>query len=233
MKGLGTVINVLCIILGGMAGSVFKSHLKERMQESLLTITGVAVIFLGIGGTIERLLTITNEQTVMMIVSLAVGAVIGEFIDIEGKVEQFGEWLKQRSNSKNDTAFVSSFVSASCTVCIGAMAVVGSIQDGIYGDYSVLLAKGILDAIIICIMTSSQGKGSIFSAIPVALFQGSITVIAIFFGSFMSANALNNLSFVGSILIFCVGLNLIRDEKIRVANLLPSIIVAAIWGIWV
>ena len=132
----------------------------------------------------------------------------------------------------DDASFVNAFVTASCTVCIGAMAVVGAIEDGIYGDYSVLLAKGILDAIIICIMSASQGRGCIFSAIPVALFQGSITIIAMFAGSFMSATALSNLSFVGSILIFCVGLNLIWAQQIRVANLLPSLIVAAVWGIW-
>lgn len=232
MKGFGTIINVLCIIFGGMAGGILKNYLKEKMQESLLTVTGIVVIFLGIGGAMKKLLVITNAQTVMLIFSLAIGTLIGELLNIEDTIERFGEWLKQKTNNKDDAAFVSDFVSASCTVCIGAMAVVGSIQDGIYGDYSILLAKGILDAIIICIMSSSQGKGCIFSAIPVGLFQGSITLIAMLFGSFMSVDSLDNLSFVGSILIFCVGLNLIRDKKIRVANLLPSIIVAAIWGIW-
>lgn len=233
MRGLGTLINVLCILLGGIAGSVFKNHLNARMQESLMTVTGVAVIFLGIGGTLDKLLALTNAQTIMMILSLALGTLIGEILDIEGKVVRFGEWLKQKSNQGNDASFVNAFVTASCTVCIGAMAVVGAIEDGIYGDYSVLLAKGILDAIIICIMSASQGRGCIFSAIPVALFQGSITIIAMFAGSFMSATALSNLSLVGSILIFCVGLNLILTQQIRVANLLPSLIVAAVWGIWV
>lgn len=235
MRGLGTLINVACIVGGGMVGLIFGKNIKSRMQESLLTIAGIAVIFLGIGGALQQMLSVTNgtlssKGSMMMILSLAIGAIIGEWLDIESGVEHFGEWLKNKSNSSKDNLFVEGFVASSCTVCIGAMAVVGSIQDGIHGDYSVLLAKGILDAIIICIMTASQGKGCIFSAIPVAIFQGSITIIAAFLGSFMTEPALNNLSFVGSILIFCVGLNLIRDKKIRVANLLPAIVVAAIWG---
>lgn len=235
MRGLGTIINVFCIVCGGVLGRLLGSRMSARMQDLLLTVTGVAVLFLGIGGAMENMLVISGGQlssggSMMMIISLAGGAIIGELLNIEEMVERFGKWLKEKSRSENDSAFVSSFVSASCTVCIGAMAVVGSIQDGIYGDYSILAAKGILDAIIICIMTASQGRGCIFSALPVALFQGSITVLAMLCGSFMTEPALSNLSFVGSILIFCVGLNLIRGQKISVANLLPSLIIAAVWG---
>lgn len=235
MRGLGTLINFAFIIFGGVIGLIFGKQLKPRIQQTLMTITGVAVVFLGIGGAASKMLVVVNgglatTGTMMMIVSLALGAIIGEIINIESGVERFGKWLKSISNSRDDNSFVNGFVSASCTVCIGAMAVVGSIQDGISGDFSTLIAKGILDAIIICIMTASQGKGCIFSAVPVVIFQGLITLISFFFGSFMTSTALNNLSFVGSILIFCVGLNLIRDKKIRVANLLPSIIIAAAWG---
>ena len=200
-----------------------------------MAVAGVAVVFLGLGGALEYMLTIVDGKlssgsSMLMIASLALGAVVGELLDIEGWVERFGEWLKRKSNSGGDSGFVTSFVSASCTVCIGAMAVVGSIRDGIYGDYSILLAKGILDAIIICIMAASQGRGPVFSAIPVGIFQGVVTVVAVFAGSFMTEPALDRLSFVGSILIFCVGLNILREKKIRVANLLPAIVVAALWG---
>ena len=200
-----------------------------------MAVAGVAVVFLGLGGALEYMLTIVDGKlssgsSMLMIASLALGAVVGELLDIEGWVERFGEWLKHKSNSGGDSGFVTSFVSASCTVCIGAMAVVGSIRDGIYGDYSILLAKGILDAIIICIMAASQGRGPVFSAIPVGIFQGVVTVVAVFAGSFMTEPALDRLSFVGSILIFCVGLNILREKKIRVANLLPALVVAALWG---
>ena len=235
MRGLGTIINVACIIVGGLAGLLFGSRIKARMQETLMAVAGVAVIFLGLGGALEYMLTIVDGKlssgsSMLMIASLALGAVVGELLDIEGWVERFGEWLKRKSNSGGDSGFVTSFVSASCTVCIGAMAVVGSIRDGIYGDYSILLAKGILDAIIICIMAASQGRGPVFSAIPVGIFQGVVTVVAVFAGSFMTEPALDRLSFVGSILIFCVGLNILREKKIRVANLLPALVVAALWG---
>ena len=235
MRGLGTIINVACIIAGGLAGLLFGSRIKARMQETLMAVAGVAVVFLGLGGALEYMLTIVDGKlssgsSMLMIASLALGAVVGALLDIEGWVERFGEWLKRKSNSGGDSGFVTSFVSASCTVCIGAMAVVGSIRDGIYGDYSILLAKGILDAIIICIMAASQGRGPVFSAIPVGIFQGVVTVVAVFAGSFMTEPALDRLSFVGSILIFCVGLNILLEKKIRVANLLPALVVAALWG---
>lgn len=235
MRGLGTIINVLCILGGGIAGRLLGSRFKPRMQESLCVAAGIAVIVLGIAGAMEQMLAVTDgklasQGSVMMIVSLATGAVIGELIDIDGKVERFGIWLREKSGSTGDAAFVGAFVNASCTVCIGAMAVIGSIRDGIQGDYSILLAKGILDAIIICIMAASQGKGSIFSAIPVGIFQGFITLIAVFAGDFMTQQALANLSFVGAILIVCVGVNLLREKRIRVANLLPAIFIAAAWG---
>lgn len=235
MRGLGTIINVLCILGGGIVGRLLGSRFKPRMQETLRVAAGIAVIILGIAGAMEQMLAVTDgklssQGSVMMIISLAVGAIIGELIDIDGKVERFGIWLREKSGSTGDAAFVGAFVNASCTVCIGAMAVIGSIRDGIQGDYSILLAKGILDAIIICIMAVSQGKGSIFSAIPVGIFQGLITLIAVFAGDFMTGQALANLSFVGAILIVCVGVNLLREKRIRVANLLPAIFIAAAWG---
>ena len=235
MRGLGTIINVGCILVGGLGGMLFGKKIGARMRETLMAASGVAVLFLGLGGTMEHMLTVeegglASGNSLLMIASLALGAVIGELLNIEGGVERFGEWLKHKSNSRGDSGFVDSFVAASCTVCIGAMAVVGAIQDGLHGDCSILLAKGMLDGIIICIMTASRGKGCIFSAIPVALFQGTVTVIAVFAGSFLSEMALDRLSFVGSILIFCVGLNLLREKKIRVANLLPAIVVAALWA---
>lgn len=117
-------------------------------------------------------------------------------------------------------------MTASLTVCIGAMAIVGSIQDGLFGDYSILATKAVLDFIIILVMTCSLGKGCAFSAISVALFQGSITCLAQFIRPLMTDSALTNLSLIGNILIFCVGVNLVWGKKVRVANLLPAIVIA-------
>ena len=122
-------------------------------------------------------------------------------------------------------------MTASLTVCIGAMAVVGSIQDGISGDYSVLAAKAVLDLIIILVMTAAMGKGCIFSAIPVFLFQGTITLLSRFIEPVMTSVALSNLSLTGNILIFCVGVNLVWGKKIKVANLLPTIVIAVVWAV--
>ena len=235
MRGLGTVINVALLIFGGLCGLLFGKKLNERIKDTLLLVNAVAIMMLAVGGVMQNMLSVSEGSlvsggTVMMIVSLTLGGLIGEIININALVDKFGEWLKIKSHSTGDASFVSAFVSASCTVCIGAMAVIGSINDGVSGDCSVLIAKAILDAVIICVMTASQGKGCIFSAVPVAIFQGVITIIAVFAGGFMTETALSNLSYVGNVLIFCVGLNLIREKQIRVANLLPSIVIAAVWG---
>lgn len=235
MRGLGTVINVALLIFGGLCGLLFGKKLNERIKDTLLSVNAVAIMMLAVGGVMQNMLLLSDGKlstggTVMMIVSLTLGGLIGEIININALVDKFGEWLKIKTHSTGDDSFVSAFVSASCTVCIGAMAVIGSINDGVSGDCSVLIAKAILDAVIICVMTASQGKGCIFSAVPVAIFQGVITIIAVFVGGFMTDLALSYLSYVGNVLIFCVGLNLIRKKQIRVANLLPSLVIAVAWG---
>lgn len=235
MRGLGTVINVALLIFGGLCGLLFGKNLNERIKDTLLSVNAVAIMMLAVGGVMQNMLSLSDGKlstggTVMMIVSLTLGGLIGETININALVDKFGEWLRIKSHSTGDDSFVSAFVSASCTVCIGAMAVIGSINDGVSGDCSVLIAKAILDAVIICVMTASQGKGCIFSAVPVAIFQGVITIIAVFVGGFMTDLALSYLSYVGNVLIFCVGLNLIRKKQIRVANLLPSLVIAVAWG---
>lgn len=218
MRGLGTVINVALLIFGGLCGLLFGKKLNERIKDTLLSVNAVAIMMLAVGGVMQNMLSLSDGKlstggTVMMIVSLTLGGLIGEIININALVDKFGEWLKIKSHSTGDDSFVSAFVSASCTVCIGAMAVIGSINDGVSGDCSVLIAKAILDAVIICVMTASQGKGCIFSAVPVAIFQGVITIIAVFVGGFMTDLALSYLSYVGNVLIFCVGLNLIRKNR--------------------
>ncbi len=233
MIGVGTLINVSAIIAGGLFGKLFGCFLKERYQEGLNYACGICVLFIGIGGAMEGILKVSNNSIVsggsmMITISLALGALLGEILNLEDKFESFGRWLKIKTGNAKDKKFVDAFVTASLTVSIGAMAIVGSIEDGIFGDYSILATKAVLDFIIIIVMTCSMGKGCAFSAIPVALLQGSITILAKFIKPIMTEPALANLSLIGSILIFCVGLNLVWGKKIRVANLLPSIIVAVI-----
>ena len=232
MFGLGTIINTAAIIIGGIFGGLFGKLLKERHQDSLSKACGICVLFIGIGGALEGMLSIcdgviVSGQALLIIGSLALGGLVGELINIEHWFERFGEWLKQKTGNSKDKRFVDGFVTASLTVCIGAMAIVGAIEDGLTGDYSILLTKAILDLIIIMVMTCSLGKGCIFSAIPVFLLQGGVTALAVLIKPLMTDAALGNLSLVGNILIFCVGVNLVWGKKVRVANLLPAIIFAA------
>ncbi|MDY5934206.1 MAG: DUF554 domain-containing protein [Oscillospiraceae bacterium] len=231
MIGLGTIINCAAIIVGGVFGLLFGKLLKERVQETLQKANGICVLFIGIAGAMEGMLrlsgsTLSSGRSMLIIASLALGALVGELINIEHWVERFGEWLKIKTGNAKDKDFVNGFVTASLTVCIGAMAVVGSIKDGIEGDISILTTKAILDLIIVMVMTCSLGKGCIFSAIPVAVFQGTITALARLIKPLMTEAASANLSLIGSVLIFCVGVNLVWGRKIKVANLLPSLVFA-------
>ena len=231
MVGLGTIINTLAILAGGILGMVFGRFFKESVQDALCKICGVCTLFLGIAGALEGMLTVegtgvVSGGTMLIIGCLALGSLVGELLDLEGAFERFGQWLKIKTGNAKDKGFVDAFVTASLTVCIGAMAIVGSIQDGILGDYSILAAKAVLDLIIILVMTCSMGKGCIFSAIPVAVFQGSITALAGLIRPLMTEAALGNLSMIGSILIFCVGVNLVWGKKLKVANMLPAVIFA-------
>ena len=233
MIGIGTVINCGAILAGGIFGLLFGRFLKEEMQDSLTKVCGVSTIFIAIAGALETMLNIEGNALVssgslLIVGCLAVGTFIGELLNIENGFERFGEWLKCKTGNAKDKSFVEAFVVASLTVCIGAMAIVGSIDDGLSGDFSILATKAVLDLIIIMVMTCAIGKGCIFSAIPVGIFQGSITLLARFVSPIMTSEALSNLSMIGSILIFCVGINLVWGKKIRVANMLPAVILAVL-----
>ena len=234
MAGLGTLVNALAIIAGGIVGMVFGKKIPERMQETLLKVNGTAVLFIGIGGVMSKMLTIkagvvNTQGSMMMIGSLAIGTVVGELLDLDGWMHRFGVCLQKKTGNGSDSHFIEGFVSASLTVCIGAMAIVGAIADGINGNHSVLFAKAVLDLIIVMVMSASLGKGCLFSFVPVVILQGSVTLLAKLIAPLITTAALNNISYVGSVLIFCVGVNLVFDSKIRVANILPAILVAALW----
>ena len=235
MTGMGTIINVAGVLAGGIIGTLFGKFMTERYQDAMMKVCGLCVIFIGISGALEKILTISDGKlvsggTMMMIGSFTIGTLLGEWMNIEQKMEQFGEWLKAKTGNAKDNLFVEGFVTTSLTICIGAMAIVGSIQDGLLGDYSILAAKAVLDLTIVVVMTAAMGKGCIFSAIPVAILQGSVTLLAGFMEPVMTEAALHNLSLTGSMLIFCVGVNLFWGKTVKVANMLPTIVVAVIWA---
>ena len=226
MFGLGTLMNCGAILIGGLFGLLFGRFMKERIQDSLTKTCGICTLFIGIAGALEHMLE--ADGSLLIIGCLALGTFIGELLNIEELFERFGEWLKQKTGNAKDKQFVEAFVVSSLTVCIGAMAIVGAIEDGINGNSSILATKAILDLIIIMVMTCAMGKGCIFSAIPVGVLQGTVTVLARLVSPIMTDTALTNLSMIGSILIFCVGVNLVWGKKIRVANMLPAVILAVV-----
>ena len=233
MIGIGTLINTAAIAAAGLVGHLFGKNFTEEKQQSLARVCGISVLFIGIAGAMEGMLgieggAVKSGKSMYIVLCLVLGTVIGELLDIEGLFERFGEWLKIKTGNAKDRRFVEAFVSASLTVCIGAMAIVGSIRDGILGDYSTLAVKALLDFIIIAVMCSSMGKGAAFSAIPVFLLQGAITLLSRLIEPVMTAGAIFNISMIGSILIFCVGINLVWGKTIRVANMLPALIFAVL-----
>ena len=233
MFGLGTIINTGAIIVDGGLGHFTGKLFKQEQQESLNKACGISVLFIAVAGAMQGMLSIDGNailsgKSMLVVLCIAFGTIIGELIGIEKGFEYFGEWLKKKTGNSGDVNFMNAFVTASLTVCIGAMAIVGAIQDGVLGDYSTLAVKSVLDFIIVAVMTSSLGKGAAFSAIPILIFEGSITLFARLISPIMTDLAIAYLSLVGSILIFCVGINLVWGKTIRVANMLPAVLLAVI-----
>ncbi len=229
----GTLINTASIIASGLIGIFFGRFMKERYRDTVLAACGVCIMFIGIAGAMEGMLSISDGkivsgQSMLVVACYAIGALIGEIIDFENIFERFGEWLKAKSGSSGDSGFVDAFVTASLTVCVGAMGIMGSIEDGINGDYSILAVKAMIDFVLILVMTGSMGKGCAFSAIPVFLCEGTMTLLANCLKPFMTELALSYISMIGSIMIFCIGMNLVFGKRIRVANLLPALVVVVI-----
>ena len=230
MFGLGTIINTVAVIVGGLIGMLFKKGIKERFEKTLMAACGVSTIFIGVTGALQGMFTVNDgkietQGTMLLIFSFVIGGLIGEFINIEKRMDVLGEKLKKIFHAEKDNKFVDGFVNTSLIICIGAMAIVGSIQDGLTGDYSMLTAKAILDLVIVVIMTSTYGLGAICSAIPIFVYQGAITLLGHFAGNVISEELISYLSYIGSALIFCVGINITFGKKIRVGNLLPALII--------
>lgn len=236
MKGLGTIINVLAVLAGGGIGLVVRGGMKQRYQDIMMQALGMATIFVGIVGALQGMLTVEDgslgsQGTLLLVLSLTIGGLAGEFLNIEEKLEQFGEWLKRKVHAEQNARFVEAFVTTSLVVCVGAMAIVGVLEDGLSGDASMLIIKSALDFAIVIVFASTLGMGSLFSAIPIAIWEGGITLAATLIAPFLSDALITDLSAVGSVLIFGVGVNLLFDRKIRVDNLLPALLGPVVYHI--
>ena len=237
MIGLGTIINTASVLAGGALGLLLKNGVAKKFETILMQALGLATIFIGAGGVLKYMLVvenggITTQGTMLLIFSLVIGCLLGQWLDIEAKMEQLGVRLKAAARIKNDNRFVEGFVTTSLIICVGAMAIVGAMQDGLSGDSSMLVAKAMLDFALVTILASAYGVGVVFSAIPIFLYQGAITVIAALFGAVISDALIAQLSFVGSALIFCVGVNLVREKTFRVANMLPALLIPILWEVY-
>ncbi len=239
MIGIGSIVNAGAIVAGGLIGLGIGSLIPRRVQATLVSGMAVGTMFIGAGGTFSKMLVADSggaleaRGALMLAMSLAIGAVAGELVDIDGKFERFGAWLRRVSHNEKDKSFLDGFVTASLTFCIGAMAILGALEDGLRGAPSLLYLKSALDGIFTIALTASLGKGVLFSAIPILAFEGSITLASSLLRPVMTPDVLDAVSLVGGVLIFCVGWNILWNEKkIRVANLLPALVVAIVWT-WV
>lgn len=231
MPGLGTLINMVAIVVGGLAGMFVGERMSTHMREALLKANGVVVLFIGISGAVAGMLTESGgtfgtQHTMLVVVCIVLGTLIGEAFGFDAWVTRFGEWLKAKTGNASDVSFVDGFVTASMTVAVGAMAVVGAVDDALLGDISVLCTKAILDCVIVLSMACTLGRGCVFSALSVGAVQGSVTALALLAGPFFTDTALAYLSLVGSVVIFCVGVNLVWGNRIAVLNMLPALVLA-------
>ncbi|OGO81201.1 MAG: hypothetical protein A2Y21_00835 [Clostridiales bacterium GWC2_40_7] len=228
MTGLGTLVNVAAVIAGGAVGVFVKKGLPERFKSIIVQAIGLSVLMIGISGVMQGMLKVVADgrldrlYIMTMIFSMIIGGILGELINIEKKLDRLGNWF-QKKLSKEGSSFSEGFVSASLLFCVGAMAIVGSLEDGLMGNPNTLYAKSILDGVISIVFASTLGIGVAFSSLSLLVYQGSITLLAFWVKPWLTDLVISQMSLVGSVLIFCIGINILEIRKIKVGNLLPAI----------
>ena len=225
---LGTIVNCVAITLGCIVGLIIKGKIPEKVSKTIMNGLALCVIYIGISGALE------GKDTIQMIICIAVGALVGELIDIDNALTRLGDYFESKVNKKNDKVSISEgFVTASLLFCVGAMALVGSLESGLQGDHTTLFAKSILDGISSVIFASTLGIGVILSVGTVFIYQGGITLSAGLLSGVLSLSVITNMSAVGSLLIIGLGLNMLGLTKIKVANLLPAVFIPIIFGFFI
>lgn len=219
---LGTIVNCLAIIAGSMVGLLFKNGIPDRYNQTVMQAVGLAVLLVGLKTAF------VSDDLLVIIISLAMGALLGEGVGIEDRLERLGKFL-ERKFSKGSGGFAQGFVTASLIYCVGSMAIVGSLESGLSGNHATLFAKSCLDGIVSIILSSSLGLGVMFSAVPVLLYQGAITLMASVLKPLLVPAVIAQMSGVGGLLILGIGMNMLREKKIRVGNMLPAIFIPLVW----
>ena len=232
---MGTLINCALIIAGGVIGLIFKKAVSEEIEYSIHKATGIAVLVVGLCGILSTMLksnngTITSSGELMLVVSLAVGTFIGELLKLEQRLDK---GCKKIETKFKMTGFSAGFISGTMIYCIGAMAIVGAMNDRLLGDYSTLVTKGIIDGITSIVLAATLGYGVIFSAIPVLIYQGAITLLAGALENVLVGELLSNICMVGYAIVMCIGINFLTngDKKIRTVNMLPAIFVPVVYAV--
>lgn len=229
MSGLGTIVNMGAILLGCTIGLLLKGGLPKRLQDTISSAVGLCVVFVGVTGAVKGLMVVSGNgfetrDTLVTVICMVVGAALGEWINIEYKLELLGEWCKARiPGGKSSGTFTEAFVSSSLLFCVGAMAIVGSLEDGLSHNYSTLFTKAVMDGVLSIVFTAALGIGTAFSIVPVGIYQGSMTALAGLVKPYLTELMIGRMSCIGSILIFGLGLNLVVGSKIKIGNLLPAV----------
>lgn len=223
---LGNIINTLGILVGSAIGLMLKGQVSRRFEVHIISAMALGVIVLGVQGAIK------DNNPLVMLLSLATGAMLGEWWRIEQKLNGFSAWVKAKLAIRSDR-FSGAFVTATLLYCVGSMAIVGALKSGLQGDHSTLIAKGVIDAIISVLLASTMGIGIAFAALPVFLYQGAIVLASSFLAPILSDAIIADLSSVGSVLIIAIGLNMLEIIKLKVGNLLPAIFVAPMFTLFI
>jgi uncharacterized membrane protein YqgA involved in biofilm formation len=221
---LGTIVNTFSIIIGSIIGLFFRGKIPEKYSKTVMHGIGLAVLLIGIKAALK------TDAILIVIVSLAVGSFIGELLRIEDKLDQFGSWIGKRLS--NDSAGISKgFVTTSLLYCVGAMAIIGSMESGLTGNHQTLYAKSILDGIGSILFASTLGIGVLFSAISVFVYQGLLTLTASSIKQFLLPEVVAQMSAVGGLLIFAIGIGLLEIKKIKIGNMLPAIFIPLVYQV--
>ncbi len=225
MSMLGTIVNAVAIVVGSLIGLLCTKGIPAHYKESLLQGAGLAVLIIGVRSALA------SDQMLLVIVSVVAGALLGEWLGIEARLEQLGNWLEARIAAKtgNTQSLAKGFVAASLVYCVGSMAIVGSLQSGLTGQHQTLFAKAILDGVISVVFASTMGIGVLFSSVSVFLYQGTLTMGAVLIKPLLSPEVINQMTAVGGLLIVAIALNMLGMVKIRVGNFLPGIFLPLVY----
>ena len=218
---IGALINGVAILAGGGVGLVLKGRLSDKFSKSIMRVLGLCICIIGIRGGL-------GGDVLLMVISLALGALVGELVGIDGALNKFGLFVQSKLNKIDENStFAQGFVTSTLLFCVGAMAVVGSIDSGLRGDQSIIISKSIIDAVAAMTLASTFGVGVLFSAFTVFVYQGTIEIFASQLQNVFTDGLITQISAVGGVMILGLGFNMVADTKIKVANLLPGLIFAA------